>query len=76
MNNKARIIAAFAVGATAGALLGVLLHASGNSQNKKIGYEDEKKRASFFHKLFRSKENPAGNLGDAAKLSPAEYEEA
>ena len=72
MSNSTRILAAFAIGATAGALLGILLHASGST--KSVYRENNKNELSFIDRLFGMKHQSTKHK--PAQQDPGEYEQA
>jgi gas vesicle protein len=73
MSKSTRIIAAFAIGATAGALLGLLLHPS--SDVKSLTKENNKDQLSFLDRLVGTKERSTKNF-EAASKNAGEYEQA
>jgi hypothetical protein len=78
MNKTNKILSAFAVGAIAGTLLGILLKSSENAGLKKITGQDNKKRASLLERLFgRKKDNRSReDFKRQVRENEQEYEEA
>ena len=72
MSTSTRILAAFVIGATAGGLLGALLHSSGDV--KSLTKENNKNQPSFLDRLFGTKHYSAKHT--PAPQDPGEYEEA
>lgn len=71
--SKTRIIAAFAIGAAAGALLGLLLSPSGDVRS--LTKENNKDDLSFIDRLFGTKERSTKHSKSAPQDS-GEYEQA